>query len=89
MADTLVLGTSALGVWVQVPESVPIVVLYTDLMKKIQLPPALTIVTLFMCSIGYGICGIAAKDHLKINEGEANLFHKNLIFYKKYVIIYM
>ena len=44
-----------------------VVVLYTDL--TFQLPPTLT----FSChrhSNGYEVCGLAAKDHLKINEGE-------------------
>ena len=49
-----------------------VVVLYTDLL--FQLPPTLTISSATQVrgsdSIGYEICGYAAKDHLKINEGE-------------------
>ena len=50
-----------------------IVVLYTDL--TFQLPPTLTIKAprlgfVVRPSIGYEICGLAAKDHSKINEGE-------------------
>jgi hypothetical protein len=48
------------------------VVLYTDL--TFQLPPTLTISFATQVrgsnSIGYEICGFAAKDHSKINEGE-------------------
>ena len=46
-----------------------VVVLYTDLL--FQLPPTLTLST-HLCgtSSGYEVCGYAAKDHLKINEGE-------------------
>ena len=47
-------------------------VLYTDLL--FQLPPTLTISSATQVrgsdSIGYEVCGYAAKDHLKINEGE-------------------
>ena len=47
-------------------------VLYTDLI--FQLPSALTISSATQVrgsdSIGYEICGYAAKDHSKINEGE-------------------
>ena len=49
-----------------------IVVLYTDLL--FQLPPTLTISSAAQVrgsdSIGYEVCGYAAKDHSKINEGE-------------------
>lgn len=48
------------------------VVLYTDLL--FQLPPTLTTSSATQVrgsdSIGYEVCGYAAKDHLKINEGE-------------------
>ena len=47
-------------------------VLYTDLL--FQLPLTLTISSATQVrgsdSIGYEVCGYAAKDHLKINEGE-------------------
>ena len=43
-------------------------VLYTDLL--FQLPPTLTIGSHYADSIGYEVCGYAAKDHSKINEGE-------------------
>ena len=47
-------------------------VLYTDLL--FQLPPTLTISSAAQVrgsdSIGYEICGFAAKDLSKINEGE-------------------
>ena len=49
-----------------------IVVLYTDLL--FQLPPTLTISSATQVrgsdSIGYEVCGYAAKDHSNLNEGE-------------------
>ena len=52
-------------------------VLYTDLL--FQLPPTLTIKGSQFRAIGYEVCGYAAKDHYKINEGEGKEIYGSIV----------
>ena len=58
-----------------------IVVLYTDLL--FQLPLTLTISSATQVrgsdSIGYEVCGFAAKDHSNLNEGEGKEKYATLV----------